>query len=807
MNLVTALRKGCFAIIMLLLSMPFVGRSYAATSFSIVPNSSELNFNTRAGVADTQSITINNLTSYPLTLYTTVTGSGSSMFNAGTTPVIIAGNGSTTAKIVYSPMVAGTNNATLTIYSLAGDSATIALMGHATSNTSSSFSLTPSSGQLVFNTHTGTAAVDTLSIRNLTSNPLSFTVTSSGSPLFTLGSNSLNVGANGTGNIVVTYLPVLPGTNNGTLMVRASNGDTASVSLTGHAVLPNSNAINVAGEVDFSAQAGQSECLPISIGNMSAGGVSISNVMIKGDSTAFSAANNGSFQINSLGSGTVTVCFNPSVNTHDETHATLSFNYASLLDSTIHGVENVQLEGKVEERENEGDSLFFLTTQNLEFNNVLVGTTQCEAVRISNPTGTTVVIDSSSINGIGSSFFTVSGANNLTVGAHSTQYINVCFAPTSAVNSSNNQNTTITLYDSSALGRGTLMIHVEANAIDSANNNGELTNCLMVRHEHGVLGPIISGGTDTSAIFITNRTNSNLTINSATVSGTNSNAFTVTSQFPMTLSAGQQGQLMVAFNPTSITGAPSYGATITLNTSGGNMTCGPITIHVEGVAVPGFRGDHDTSDIDLGTGLTGNGTTVIGITKPTTTACVIDTLSFMNTTSNSITVGQIVIPSSQNFTLLGTSMNLPATVNAGGTLTAMVQFCSQDPPGTVTTSPLFVSTNQSIQPQTFQLQAIAAAPLAVSNDNEPSPINFAVMPNPSSGEVRIEVDNARSVTTQIYDLLGNLIKSENGSQVVVWNGEDGSGNQVSNGVYIVRVSGSDAQGQSFKASKQILIQR
>src|SRR5581483_162173 len=394
--------------------------------------------------------------------------------------------------------------------------------------------------------------------------------------------------------------------------------------------------------------------------------------------------------------------------------------------------------------------------------------------------------------------------------ANSTEYVTVCMTPMQA---GGDQDATLALHYTvnGTSTTGTLNVKLNANAIDTTSP--ELTNCIYVRHATGVIGPIVLGGMDTSSIFLTNRTNGTVTISGATLSGGDASAFTIgNNQFPMTLQSGQEGQLLVTFNPTGMNGAPSFGSTINLTLTGNSATCGPVSIHVEGVAVPGAGGNglRDTSTVDLGLGLTGNGSNVIAITNPNPSlnACVNDTIVFTNTTNSTMTISNVLIPTNSNITLINTSMATPITLAAGQSFNAVVQFCGNQTTGQVFDEPLFVATNQSIQPQTFQIQAVDAPSAAGVTDAAPAPtVDLGISPNPSSGDVEISITNALNSKVEVYDILGNLIASFNGSENMSWNGTDGTGSSLPSGVYIVRVSGRDLIGQQFRVSKQLVIQR
>ncbi|MDP4200561.1 MAG: choice-of-anchor D domain-containing protein [Bacteroidota bacterium] len=750
-----------------------------------------------SSTADT--LNISNRSASATTVSLALSGSGAALFSVNPNSLTIAGDGSSSTVVSFSPLVSGYDSATLTAISSSGDTQRISLVGHSLARVS--FLLTPA-GSLVFNTKVDVPDTQMLTIANQTANLLSLALVPSGSSAFSVNLTNVTVLANGSTTVPIIFKSSTAGTANGSLLVRSLTGDTATVSLIGHAMLSVEGSLRVADEIEFETKAGQTECLPVSIKNNTTGAVTISNLTITGDSNDFRLTGSGSLQVAADSSASVTVCYTPTT-ASGEQHATLTFQFAGVTDTTLKGTERVELNGSVEGRLDLGDSIFFLTTQNIEFNNVLVGTTDCQAVRISNPTASVVTIDSAAITGSSASSFTVSGASMLQVAAHSTAFVNVCFSPTVAME---NQSATLELFATGTTGPSRITISIDANAIDSLHNNGELTNCIFVRHESGVIGPILRGGTDTSAIFLTNRTNGSVTINGASISGSGSSAFSVSSSLPITIQSGGTAQLMVAFNPTTGTDRSSFGADITLNATGSAMTCGPITVHVEGVAVPGMLGNRDTSDIDLGAGLTGNGTKVIGIVNNTGNACVIDTIMLVNTTSASIVVNQVILGQSTNFTLMNAS-SFPVTITPGSSLPAMVQVCNDPPSGATATDPMFVATNQSIQPQTFQLQSVAAAAAGVIETIDPATINLAIMPNPTSDRVAIQLDQARSANVEIFDMLGNVLETLHGNTSFNWDTRDAAGTSLPNGAYIVRVTGVDLAGQPFRTSKQLVIER
>jgi hypothetical protein len=679
----------------------------------------------------------------------------------------------------------------------------------ASSANAQAFHVEPTSGSLEFNAQAGAQATQTLQLQNLTTSPLVVTATISGSGSSAFSMNSLpaiTLLDTTRKAIAITYHPTTSASNTATLTL-VGGGDTQTVALNGHTVTQSGDdAIRVTDEMHFSARVGESQCIPITISNISVGAVALTNFKISGGNNQFTLSGVDSSSLAAGGSRTITVCYTP-VSGTAEAEASLSFGYRGLLDSLLSGTQKIDLEGTVIGAANAGDSLYFNVDRKIEFEDVPAGTQSCRTVRISNPTATAVTIDSASLSGTSAGSYSVSGATNLVVAANSTQYVTVCFTPVAGME---DQNATLNLYYTSGTMKGTLHVALEGSveSVDTTGTGTGSNRCIHVRRSIGVIGPIVQGGTASSTIYLTNATGGNVSISGATLTSGDSAAFSVSaSQFPLNIAAGQQGQFTVTFNPTNANamGQVRYTSRVQLTATGDSLNCGSITIQVGGVAVPGNHRDTTKHSIDLTSGGSVDLNNTIGITTTGTTT--VDTLTFYNTTSAPITVNSVFMPTTANLSLIGSTVTTPTVIQPGGQIQAYVQFNSNGQTGTVFTNQLYVATDQSIQPQAFLLQAIQAAPAAVAAKT-PASVDFSIVPNPSSGDIRVILpNNATSVSVEIFDLLGNRVAQLTSAQNFSWKGEDASGTVVPAGVYVVRVSGTDAEGHEVRGTRQVVIQK
>jgi hypothetical protein len=130
-------------------------------------------------------------------------------------------------------------------------------------------------------------------------------------------------------------------------------------------------------------------------------------------------------------------------------------------------------------------------------------------------------------------------------------------------------------------------------------------------------------------------------------------------------------------------------------------------------------------------------------------------------------------------------------------------------------SPMFIYTDankevQSLTPELVGFSMPLSAPPEVS-ENPVLPKEFALKqnaPNPFNPTTYISFDlpKACDVQVEIYNVLGQSVRTlvngyqEAGSQSVMWDGSDNSGNSVASGVYFYRINAGD-----YSATKKMMM--
>jgi len=109
----------------------------------------------------------------------------------------------------------------------------------------------------------------------------------------------------------------------------------------------------------------------------------------------------------------------------------------------------------------------------------------------------------------------------------------------------------------------------------------------------------------------------------------------------------------------------------------------------------------------------------------------------------------------------------------------------------------------------YQIPSVETAGINSLSDNIPASIAITnVFPNPSNSSVRIDytLQNSQQINITIYDNLGKIVTrlqdswTVSGDHLLIWDGKNGRGEQVSSGVYFCRL-----QGISSTDSKQFII--
>lgn len=817
MSIATASKRGLR--LLALVSALGLGSNVAAQSFSVSPNSSggsPVTLTGLAGGTTQQAFAITNNTPLAMNVFGALTGAGSSSFNLpGLGMVSVAGGATDTFEVNYAPTTTGVKNAVLRLYN-GIDSVLVNLQGTA----SSAFNLITGSLPGVpvnLNAPVGSTASAVFSVINRNSTPITLngSFSGAGGSSFSLpGGNSITVGANDTADFTVQFAPNTTGVQNATLAI-ANGVDSQFVSLVGTATGAINTVMLTANNtlVEFNnAIAGVEQCQTVTYTNNTDAAATITGrsiIGLSGGGNQFDVDEDasGSTTVAPGASTTVVVCYTP-VASGENVVANLKVQYRGT-DSTNNGVTMVRLEGSSES--GGSDSLDLNVPRNVDFD-ARPGEIECQTVRIVNLGGLQTVLGGTLTFSLSdtNAGFDVQGGNTATLDPTGNGSVTVCFTGDSnRLFSQSVLNILATGAGNTFLGSynvrltGETEYEIDEDITDTIFN---AARCFRVRQNQPLLGPIVRGGSTSEQVTVTNNTNQTATITGGSFSSqggtTQSGAFSLAqgTTFPVTIPAFGSSTFNVNFTPTD-SQLVRYDATLALDVQG--TACNDININLGAVAIPGNNaggnGVLDTLNLIGGGGFGGNTVAVSG-------ACdnAPQTVAFQNNLATAVTVTGLNFSGSSNanFTVLGSTPTLPATLQAGEIMQIQVQFNCDQTPG-FTTGTLQIQTQGGVQPQTVVFQTFQQQAASV-NRAQNGAVEISVSPNPTRGMVRIEVKDAVSAQIDVLTIMGDVVASTNATSWT-WNGQiDGS--NASTGTYIVRVTGMNHKGEQFVESRQIVVQ-
>lgn len=766
------------------------------------------NLNAGVGAHDSAQFTLMNNSNGQITVASSITGSGASAFSLSRTTSTLDSGASRALKVFFNPTAAGTYNATLRLVN-GIDTTLVTLVG----NTASvgGFTVSPISlpgVPVTLNTGVGQTASQTFTVVNTTAQPITVngSLSGSGSSAFNLGQNSATIAGGSSGTFTLNFAPTTAGVQNAVLTL-ASAVDTVVVNVQGVATQVG-NTVNLTANQAFvefnNVIAGTQECQTIRITNPGTTAVSLREVSFVGVTSGgneFTIGNNfgNNTQIAAGGMDSIVVCFSPT-QAGQTVLANLKLQYRGL-DSTMNGITMIRLEGNAQQAV---DSLNLNLVDNLDFD-AMPGETECQTLRLTNPSallGGTAYLTLADTN----AGFEISSGDQVTLGPLGTGFVTICYTGDSLnPNTATNLNIVVLGTGGTFLGNfnvgltGETEFEIDEDITDSIISG----NCFRVLRG-GNLGPIVRGGTTNQTVTIQNRTNQTATINGGTITSngqaTTDFALSSGTTFPITIAPFSSTTLNVGFSPMDST-RTAYHATLNLDVAG--TSCSDIAVSLTGVGLPtvavGPEGTIlDTLGIVSNGGTNGNVAVIGGECESG-----MQTIAFQNNLNTAVTISGLTFTGSQssNFTVVGSTPALPATLQAGDIINIQVRFnCGKD--AGYYTANLNVQTQGGIAPivipfQTFQQAAGSSVARA-----EESGVSVSVSPNPTRGMIRVEVKDAQSAHVEILNVLGQTMTTGNGMSFM-W---DGNAAGASAGIYIVRVSGTNANGLEFVETRQIVIE-
>lgn len=658
------------------------------------------------------------------------------------------------------------------------------------------FSLSSNDLTWTFNAVPGTMQTRKLLITNTSTGPLVLNLSISGSEAFTVDPKHLSLKSGDTATITISFKPgvTASGILTGTLTIAKDGSDChQSLGLSGTVTIThNGGDVLVADphEFNFGAiEAGHDTCRYITVTN-----TTHSTVII----TSWTHCDNADFSVvasfegkDTLAAGAAAhfkVCYKANA-LHPEPTCTITIHYLDL-DPLSEGQIVISFGGSVHSSNGGGDAIVVADPHEFSFGAVDAGSTLCHDVVVKNKGTAAVVItnwaicdnkDFSVTPGFDHHFDTLAAGGSMT--------FKICYTPHEA-NLHATCNLTVHYSSLDPAGSGSVVISFGGNSITNTQHD---SSCLRTEQGENFHDAIVVGGTADHTLYLINNSSNAITVNSATIAGTDAGVFSISSTLPIIVPANSKNTtLNYTFAPTTNSKA-EFTATVSLSLSGDNLSCHSADGHLIGYIVhnsnttdsvvrPLFPSEHRTLGIE------GSANHKASMS-----------FYFTNNLTVDCTVNKIYLADGTYFIISSTTPTpTPFVLHPGDNLTVVVTYTATD--NLVHHDHLMIDANHNLQAQDFDLQGLnvaASVPNAL-----PSGVAINVSPNPASSYVLVNMAGIRSADIQVIDLLGNIQTSAKANTTWKWD----ASNFVS-GSYIVRISGTSAAGEQFVASKRVIVSK
>jgi hypothetical protein len=584
----------------------------------------------------TQSLTLTSTGTAPVTVNSAPISGLEFTIVSGSLPVTLNPNQSTTLRVQFKPLVAGTATGEITVSSnsASGGTATVALSG--TGAETADPQLSASAASLSFGdvtVNTGTTQSLTLTSTGTSAVTVnSAAITGAG---FTIIGGSLPATLNPTQTMTlqVQFKPTTTGTASGQITIgsNSSTGGTTVVNLSG------------------TSTAALSPQLSVSAASLSFGSVTVNTATTQSltlTSTGTSAVTVNSAAITGAGftivGGTLPATLNPTqamtlqVQFDPTTTGTASGQITISSNSSTGGTTLVNLSGTSTAALSPQLSV---SAANLSFGSVTVNTATTQSLTLASTGTSAVTVSSAAITGAG--FTIVSGSFPVMLNPTQTVTLQVQFDPTVT-----------------GAGSGQIIISSDSSTGSTAvvglsgTSTAALSPQLSVSTANLSFGSVTVNTATTQSLTLTSTGTAAVTVNSAAITGA---GFTIVSgSLPVTLNPTQTVTLQVQFKPAT-TGADSGQITISSNSSTGSTA----VVALNGTSTAALTPQLSVSAASLGFG---------NVTANTATT---QSLTLTSTGTSAVTVNSAAITGA-GFTIVGGS--LPVTLNPTQTVTLQVQF-------------------------------------------------------------------------------------------------------------------------------------
>ena len=528
-------------------TLTMTGSAVAANS-TLTANPGSVNFgNVVVGSTSTQTITLTNSGTVSVTVNqvsTTGAGFSTSGITAGQS---IAAGGSASFTARFAPTAAGTASGNITLTtSAANPTVSIALSGTGTQGTLAANPSSINFGSLLV----GSSGSVSVTLSNPGTAPVAISAASITGSSFSMAGltvpQSINPGQ--TSSFTVTFSPTAAGTASGTVSITSNApGSPLNISLSGSGTTTQAQLTISPTSVAFSSvNVGSNATQSVTLTNTGNASLNITAATIAGSGYSMSLA--APLTINAGQNTTFTVTFAPASAGSVSGSITITSNAPGSPATISLGGTGVQAQ-------------IAASPSSVSFGNVVVGTSNSQAVTLTNNGNATLTFSQVTVTGAGFSVTGLSTATTIAAGGRAT--FNAVFAPASI----GTVNGSIALVTNGSPAQLTI----------SLTGTGQAATYVLGANPTSLnFGTVAVGSSTSLGVTLSNTGNSNITISGVTVSGTGFSASGVTSG--LILTPGQAATLTVQFAPAG-TGTSTGSVSVA-----SNATSSPTTIPLSGAS-------------------------------------------------------------------------------------------------------------------------------------------------------------------------------------------------------------------------------
>jgi hypothetical protein len=660
-----------------------------------------------------------------------------------------------------------------------------------------SFTISTDDSTWGFSAAAGATQSRTLTITNTSGMELPLVITT-GSDAFTVEHSSFTIpatgdsGQAGIAKITITFKPGLNALGNllGTLTITKANTDCrTTLSLVGTVTVASGGdkvVVMDPGSYNFGTIApGASACHTFYFVNKTGGSATVTSIAIADHHNnrifTFEPAFTGNVTIEAGGTYKVNVCMSgtDAGEVNDSLLVTVEYGGA------VHHIA-ATLSGLIKAVVN-SDDIIVADPHEFTFGAVDANSSSCKNVVVTNKSKSIVVIRGWDLCDNKDFSVTPAFTGNDTLASGASMTFSICYTPHEAGLQAS-CNLTIKYLQLDPLADGHITVSF------SGNSGNTIPDKICLRTEQGAnfQDPIVDGSTAEHTLYLINKSNFAITVNSASITGDYANLFAITSTFPITVPANSTTTtLAYSFSPNS-NALSGYKATVKLVLSGDSIQCEAAT----GVLVGYVVHSSNTSNDSVVRPLFPTEKRTLAIEG--TASRVTWTFTFTNNLGVDATVKNVTVDDNTNFSIASTTPSpMPFVLHPGDNMTVVVNFNSTD--NLVHHAHLLIDADHQLQSTSFDLQGLNNSAAKVSG-NLPANVEINVSPNPASSFVTLSMNGVRSADVEVYDMLGKQVTSAKASSLWKWDASS-----ITAGSYIVRISGESMNGENFVTSKRVVV--